>query len=67
MPVFWSRHALKTFQLQREADGRKYIEFEFASKASTYIRHALASVTVANGMLCVMLHFVAFFSDLLAA
>jgi hypothetical protein len=35
--------------VQRESDGRKYVEFEFASKASNYIRHALASVTIANG------------------
>ena len=35
--------------LQRVDDGRKYFQFEFASKAPTYIRHALAVVTVANG------------------
>ena len=35
--------------LQREIDGRTYYEFEFATKANTYIRHALAVVTVANG------------------
>ena len=40
------RHSL---HLQREAEGRRYVEFEFASKAPNYIRHALASVTVANG------------------
>ena len=37
--------------MQREAEGRKYVEFEFASKAPNYIRHALASVTIANGAL----------------
>ena len=40
------RHSL---HLQRETEGRRYVEFEFASKAPNYIRHALASVTVANG------------------
>ena len=35
--------------VQREIDGRTYYEFEFATKANTYIRHALAVVTVANG------------------
>ena len=30
-------------------DGRPYVDFEFAAKAPTYIRHALASVSVANG------------------
>lgn len=35
--------------VQRESEGRKYVEFEFASKAPNYIRHALASVTIANG------------------
>ena len=35
--------------LQRDIDGRIYYEFEFATKAKTYIRHALAVVTVANG------------------
>lgn len=37
--------------MQREIDGRTYYEFEFATKANTYIRHALAVVTVANGKL----------------
>lgn len=36
--------------MQRDIDGRTYYEFEFATKANTYIRHALAVVTVANGM-----------------
>ncbi len=36
---------------QKEKDGRMYYTFEFASKASNYIRHALAVVTVANGAL----------------
>ena len=35
--------------LQREIDGREYYEFEFASKAKTYIRYALAAATVGNG------------------
>ena len=35
--------------VQKEKEGRKYYEFEFASKAPTYIRHALAIVTVGNG------------------
>lgn len=35
--------------LQKDKDGRMYYTFEFASKASNYIRHALAVVTVANG------------------
>ncbi len=34
---------------QKDKDGRMYYTFEFASKASNYIRHALAVVTVANG------------------
>lgn len=34
---------------KRDIDGRTYYEFEFATKANTYIRHALAVVTVANG------------------
>ena len=40
---------LGMLDLQREVDGRTYYEFEFATKANTYIRHALAVVTVANG------------------
>ena len=36
---------------QKEKDGRLYYTFEFASKASNYIRHALAIVTVGNGKL----------------
>ncbi|KAK9822591.1 hypothetical protein WJX74_008140 [Apatococcus lobatus] len=37
---------------KRAADsGRVYYEFEFASKAPNYIRHALSAVTVANGKL----------------
>ena len=35
--------------VQKEKDGRLYYTFEFASKASNYIRHALAIVTVGNG------------------
>lgn len=35
-------------------DGRPYVEFEFAAKAPTYLRHALASVAVANGKLYVL-------------
>ena len=35
--------------MQKEKDGRLYYTFEFASKASNYIRHALAVVTVGNG------------------
>ena len=34
---------------QKDISGRKYYVFEFAAKASTYIRHALAVVTVGNG------------------
>ncbi|KAK9805465.1 hypothetical protein WJX73_010781 [Symbiochloris irregularis] len=34
---------------KREDNGRLYYEFEFASKANTYIRHALAAVTIGNG------------------
>ena len=38
------------YDAQRAADsGRVYYEFEFASKAPNYIRHALSAVTVANG------------------
>ena len=37
--------------VQKEKDGRIYYTFEFASKASNYIRHALAVVTVGNGRL----------------
>ena len=33
----------------RETNGRVYYQFEFATKASNYIRRALAVVTVANG------------------
>lgn len=40
--------------VQREIDGRTYYEFEFATKANTYIRHALAVVTVANGTILLM-------------
>lgn len=35
--------------MQTVRDGRDYIEFEFAAKAGSYIRHALAVVTVGNG------------------
>jgi photosystem II oxygen-evolving enhancer protein 2 len=35
----------------RATEGRNYVEFEFAAKSNTYIRHALAVVTVANGKL----------------
>lgn len=41
-------------RVQREIDGRTYYEFEFATKANTYIRHALAVVTVGNGKLLVL-------------
>lgn len=34
---------------ERDIEGRKYYEFEFATKAPNYIRHALAVVTVGNG------------------
>jgi photosystem II oxygen-evolving enhancer protein 2 len=34
---------------RRVVDGRPYVDFEFAAKAPNYIRHALASVAVANG------------------
>ena len=37
--------------LQRRAEDRNYLEFEFAAKSNTYIRLALAVVTVANGAL----------------
>jgi photosystem II oxygen-evolving enhancer protein 2 len=37
--------------MQKDKDGRTYYTFEFASKASNYIRHALAVVTVGNGEL----------------
>jgi hypothetical protein len=36
---------------QRRAEDRNYLEFEFAAKSNTYIRLALAVVTVANGAL----------------
>ena len=36
--------------MQTVRDGRDYIEFEFAAKAGSYIRHALAVVTVGNGV-----------------
>ena len=39
--------------VQKEKDGRLYYTFEFASKASNYIRHALAVVTVGNGELSI--------------
>ena len=39
--------------MQKEKDGRLYYTFEFASKASNYIRHALAVVTVGNGELSI--------------
>lgn len=35
----------------RRAEDRNYLEFEFAAKSNTYIRVALAVVTVANGKL----------------
>jgi hypothetical protein len=37
------------FHPQRRAEDRNYLEFEFAAKSNTYIRVALAVVTVANG------------------
>lgn len=46
-----ARLAYKFVSVQRDIDGRTYYEFEFATKANTYIRHALAVVTVANGMI----------------
>ena len=39
------------FWMQREIEGRMYYEFEFASKAKTYIRYAIAAATVGNGEL----------------
>ena len=39
--------------MQKEKDGRLDYTFEFASKASNYIRHALAVVTVGNGELTI--------------
>lgn len=45
-----SSQAVKILSVnEREVEGRKYYEFEFASKAKTYIRHALGVTTVANG------------------
>ena len=43
--------ALTQCSAQTEKNGRKYYTFEFAAKATTYIRHALAVVTVGNGAL----------------
>ena len=37
-----------------DEDGRPYVEFEFAAKSPVYLRHALASVAVANGKLYVL-------------
>lgn len=34
---------------EKTSNGRTYYEFEFAAKSPTYIRHAVAAVTVANG------------------
>ncbi|KAK9862631.1 hypothetical protein WJX84_009712 [Apatococcus fuscideae] len=44
---------VKVLGVNRRAgeNGRIYFEFEFASKAPNYIRHALSTVTVANGKL----------------
>lgn len=38
--------------MQRRAEDRNYLEFEFAAKSNTYIRLAIAVVTVANGEPC---------------
>lgn len=35
----------------RSAEGRNYVEFQFAAKGGNYIRRAIAVVTVANGQL----------------
>lgn len=35
--------------LQKRVEDRNYVEFEFAAKSSTYIRIAIAVVTIANG------------------
>ena len=52
--TLWVRHQELTlptasFWMQREIEGRMYYEFEFASKAKTYIRYAIAAATVGNG------------------
>ena len=36
---------------ERMQDGRRYIDFEFLAKSKSYTKHALASVTIANGKL----------------
>lgn len=38
----------------KRVDDRNYVEFEFAAKSSTYIRIAIAVVTIANGKLYAM-------------
>ncbi len=41
---------VKVLSVKRSVvDGRAYVDFEFAAKAPSYLRHALARVTVANG------------------
>lgn len=41
---------VKVLSVKRQVvDGRAYVDFEFAAKAPSYLRHALARVTVANG------------------
>jgi len=36
---------------ERMQDGRRYVDFEFLAKNKGYTKHALASVTIANGKL----------------
>lgn len=38
----------------KRVEDRNYVEFEFAAKSSTYIRIAIAVVTIANGKLYAM-------------
>lgn len=52
LAVSWQHTSLLDqllFGPQRRAEDRNYLEFEFAAKSNTYIRVALAVVTVANG------------------
>lgn len=52
LAVSWQHTSLLDpllFHPQRRAEDRNYLEFEFAAKSNTYIRVALAVVTVANG------------------
>ena len=43
-----SHHVPILYLVQREVEGRLYYTFEFLAQAPNYLRHSIATVTIAN-------------------